>query len=86
MTTGITTLLVLLVLISLVSLIIQCAQWFMHDGLSKRVATLEANQANNLTREQIIRIHERLTSLDTEMKTQGTSLRSIQEHLLENDS
>ena len=78
--------LVIVALVSFVSLIIQCAQWFMHDGLSKRVAKLEANQANQMTQEQVIYIRERLASLDTEMKTQGTSLRSIQEHSLENDT
>ena len=86
MTTELIAVLVVLMLISLLSLLVQCGQWFMHDGLSKRVARLEANQVNQLSQQQVLGIHERLASMEAEMKTQGTSLRSIQEHLLENDS
>ena len=73
------------VLASLTSVALQFVSWFMHNGLSSRVARLEAQQQNTLTHGETIRIYERLSSLETLAETQATTLETIKEHLLEND-
>ena len=73
------------VLASLASVAMQFVSWFMHNGLSTRVARLEAQQQNTLTHGETVRIYERLSSLETLVETQATTLETIKEHLLEND-
>ncbi|MTI74712.1 MAG: hypothetical protein FH747_13820 [Stenotrophomonas sp.] len=73
------------VLASLASVVLQFVSWFMHNGLSNRVARLEAQQQNTLTHGETVRIYERLSSLETLVETQATTLETIKEHLLEND-
>lgn len=79
-------LLAITLVLSFIAVILQFASWFMHNGLSNRVAKLEALQANTLTNAETIKIYERLSGLEALVETQADTLDTIKEHLLERDT
>lgn len=76
-------LLVIAVVASLATVCLQFALWVMHNSLANRVAKLEAQQENALTHAETIQIYERLSSLESLVETQATTLKSIERYLME---
>ncbi len=78
-------LLLILVVVVLAHLLVTVWQWARHDGLATRVTRMEALLANNLTPAEIRQLFDRLASLEGQLQTTNGLLRTVQEHLLEND-
>ncbi len=79
-------LLLVCVLASTASVCLQFVSWVMHNGLANRVAKLEAQQENAMTHAETIQIYERLSSLESLVETQATTLKSIERYLMEKDA
>lgn len=73
------------VLASLAGVVLQFVSWVMHNGLSNRVAKIEAQQQNALTHDKTINIYERLSSLEVLAEAQTATLSTIKRHLLEHE-
>lgn len=78
-------LLVVAVVASLATVGLQFTLWVMHHGLANRVAKLEAQQENALTHAETIQIYERLSSLESLVEMQATTLKSIERYLMEQE-
>lgn len=80
-----TLLLVLLLMVALANLLIAFLLWRRHDDLAHRVVRLEANQQHLLTPYEVRQIHERLASIEGSLAVTSQVMKTIQEHLLENE-
>jgi len=63
----------------------QFVLWVMHNSLANRVAKLEAQQQNALTHAETIQIYERLSSLESLVEAQMTTVKSIEKYLMGKD-
>jgi len=79
------TLLVVAVVASLATVCMQFVLWVMHNSLANRVAKLEAQQQNALTHAETIQIYERLSSLESLVEAQMTTVKSIEKYLMGKD-
>ncbi|QHB72923.1 hypothetical protein [Stenotrophomonas sp. 364] len=57
-----------------------------HNTLQERIARLEAYQQTNLTHAETRAIYQRLSSMEGQIETTHTLLKTVQEHLLERDA
>jgi len=79
-------LLVLILLAVIANLVIAFLNWWRHDGLASRVTRLEAQQASALSAEECRRLYERLSNIEGRVVTTNELMRTVQQHLLENDA
>lgn len=78
-------LLILLVVLVAINLLIGLVMWWRHSGLADRVTKLEIHYQHSLGRAEVTEIRDRLSSLEGQVETTNRMLRTVQEHLLEND-
>lgn len=79
-------LLVLILLAVVANLVFGFLNWLRHDSLANRVTRLEAQQATALSGEEWRRLVDRLGNIEGRLETNNALMRTIQEHLLENES
>lgn len=79
-------LLVLILLAVIANLVFGFLNWLRHDSLANRVTRLEAQQANAFSAEEWRRLIDRIGTIEGRLVTTNDLMRTIQEHLLENEA
>lgn len=78
-------LLVLVAALVAINLMVGVVLWWRHSGLADRVTKLEVHNEHRITREEVRQVFDRLATLEGKTDATNIMLRTVQEHLLEND-
>lgn len=66
-----------------VLIFLQIISWVMHNNVASRVNALEARSANSITHAEMRGVYERLSSVDARLEAQASSLKAIEQYLME---
>ncbi|MGH8037298.1 MAG: hypothetical protein ACREPD_06115 [Stenotrophomonas sp.] len=78
-------LLALVVVLVAITLMVVLLLWWRHSGLSDRVTKLEVHYQHHLTSREVRQVFDRLATLEAKTDATNTMLKTVQEHLLENE-
>jgi Tfp pilus assembly protein PilX len=78
-------LMILLLVLVAMNLLVGVVIWWRHVALAERVTRLETHHQHSLGRSEVLAIHDRLASLEGQLKTTNQMLQTVQKHLLENE-
>lgn len=68
-----------------INLLVGIVLWWRHSGLADRVTKLEVHNEHRITRDEVQKVFERLATLEGKTDTTNELLKTVQEHLLENE-